>query len=352
MMSVDARLEGIELTALAASAQAQEEAGYGGTWTSETSGDPFLPLVVAAEHTTEMRLGCAIAVMFARNPMSTAYLAHNLQAMSHGRFVLGLGTQVKAHIERRFSMQWDRPVPRAREFVEALRTILESWQQGIPVRFEGQFYRHTLMTPFFRPQEHSYGVPPVFLAVVGVRMAEMAGEVVDGVFTHSFTTPKYLREAVVPAIRRSLDKAGRAPSDVELNCRGFVATGESDEQVEMAVSAVRVQLAFYASTPAYRPVLDMHGWSDLGAELYQLSASDRDDKWGVMATLVDDESFNEFAVVGQPSAVAEQVVDRFGGLANQFRFYTPYELNQALLADIAHDIHRHQNDRPETRRVG
>lgn len=349
MIRVDGRLEGLEPKALATAARAQEQAGYDGTWTSETSHDPFLPLVVAAEHTTKLRVGCAIAVMFARNPMSMAYVAHDMQALSCGRFVLGLGTQVQPHIQRRFSMEWGRPVDRAREFIAAVRTILGSWQDGIPLDFDGEFYSHTLMTPFFAPENHGYGIPKIFLAVVGTRMAEMAGEVADGIFTHSFTTPRYLREALIPSVMRGVNKGGRSLSDVELNCRAFVATGETDAAIDSAVGAVRAQLAFSASTPAYRPVLELHGWAELGEELHHLSASSREDKWQAMAGLIDDEVLSEFAVVGPPEAIAGEVIERFGGVVDRFRFYTPYEIDATVLSNIAHDIQTLQSGRSHER---
>lgn len=344
-MRVDGRLDAGSLDEIAAAARAQERSGYGATWTSETAHDPFLPLMPAAESTERLGLGTAIAVMFARNPMSVAYIAHDLQRFTGGRFALGLGTQVRGHIRRRFSMPWSVPVTdRVREFVAALRAIHDGWEQRQRPTFEGRFYQHTLMTPFFTPQPHGFPCPPIYLAVVGQRMAALGGEIADGVFTHSFTTPRYLRERVVPAISDGAMRVGRTIDSIEVNCRGFVATGETDEDLENAVSAVRAQIAFYASTPAYRAVLDLHGWAELGDELHTLSTSDRADRWTRMADLIDDNVLEEFAVVGAPRVIAPAVLSRFGGLADAYRFYTPYQVAPELLDDIAGDISALQSE--------
>lgn len=225
-------------------ASALERQGYDGCWSAEINHDPFLPLALAAEHTSRVELGTSIAVAFARNPMTVANVGWDLQAYSQGRFILGLGSQIQAHIEKRFSMPWSRPVRRMREFILALRAIWSCWQDGTTLRFEGDFYTHKLMTPMF----------------VGEVMTEMCGEVADGMIGHAFTTKRYLDEVTIPTLLRGIERSGRDRGDFELMCPVFVVTGESDAELASAAAATRKQIAFYASTPAYRKVLELHGW--------------------------------------------------------------------------------------------
>ena len=335
---IDGRIDVTTLDGIARSAARQEADGYRALWTSESSHDPFLPLVTVAQHTERVRLGCAIAVAFARSPMTLAGTVHDLQTYSGGRFMLGLGTQVRAHIERRFSMPWSAPLPRIEEFVAATRAILTAWEERTPLHFTGEHYRHTLMTPFFSPPPHGHGLPPIFLAAVGTGMARTAGRVADGVFTHSVATPRYLRERIVPAVLDGIASAGRQRADVEINCRGFVATGRDEKELAAAKEAVRARLAFYGSTPAYRPVFELHGWQDLATELHRLSRSDEPDRWTKMAERVDDEVLSAFAVVGEPATVARQIVQRYGDLADVYRYYTPYPADPAMLAGITRDL--------------
>src|SRR5438445_2014717 len=201
----------------AAAAREAEVAGYDGVWTAETSHDPFFPLLIAAEHTERIELGTGIAVAFARNPMTLANVGNDLQQFSKGRFVLGLGSQIKPHIEKRFSMPWSHPAPRMRELILAMRAIWDCWNNGTKLDFRGDFYSHTLMTPFFNPGPNPYGPPKVFLAAVGDKMTEVAGEVCDGLLVHGFTTERYLREVTLPALDRGLAKAGRTRADIELS---------------------------------------------------------------------------------------------------------------------------------------
>ena len=306
-------------------ARQHEKAGYDGLWSSESAHDPFLPLVLAAEHTERMELGTAIAVAFARSPMQLAYTAHDLQAYSGGRFVLGLGSQVKPHIERRFAMPWSHPAPRMREFVMALRAIWSAWNDGTKLSFRGDFYTHTLMTPFFSPPPAPGGAPAVFLAAVGEAMTTVAGEVADGLLVHVFCTERYLREVTLPALDRGLASAGRSRVEVEVSLLAMIATGRTEEEMARAVAGTRQQIAFYGSTPAYRGVLGRHGWGGLGDELNSLSRSDRDDRWEVMGGLVDDEVLHAFAVVAEPPGVAAQIRRRFGGLIDRVSFYSPYQ---------------------------
>ncbi len=318
-MKVDAAI-GFEPTDAAATAAAAEAAGYDGVWTAETAHDPFLPLALAAERTERVELGTGIAVAFARNPMTLAVVANDLQTLSEGRFVLGLGSQIKPHIEKRYSMPWSQPAARMRELVLAMRAIWASWADGSRLAFRGQFYRHTLMPPLFDPGPNPYGTPKVFLAAVGPRMTEVAGEVADGLLVHGFTTERYLREVTLPALERGLAAGGRSRTDVEVSLPGMVVTGTTDAELAAAARGVRAQLAFYGSTPAYRPVLELHGWGDLHAELH---ARSRRGEWEAMADLVDDDVVETFAVVAPPEDLPRRVLERFGGVVDRFTFYAP-----------------------------
>ena len=297
-----------------------EEAGYAGAWTAETSRDPFLPLMVAAEHTERIELGTSIAVAFARNPMLLANLGNDLQHYSGGRFILGLGTQIRPHITKRFSMEWSRPAARMREMVMAIRAIWDCWNYDTPLAFRGEFYRHTLMIPFFNPGPNRYGTPKVFLAAVGPRMSEVAGEVCDGLICHGFSTERYLRDVTIPAVQRGLATAGRSMDDFEIVGPGMVATGDTDESMARSIAATRQQIAFYASTPAYRPVLDVHGWGDLQADLNRMS---KQGEWKAMADLIDDDILYTFAVVGEPSSIASGYLERYGDCVDRLSLYTP-----------------------------
>ena len=255
---------------VAAAAKEVEAEGYSGAWTAETRHDPFMPLVLAAEHTTDLELGTSIAVAFARNPMTLANTAWDLQAFSKGRFMLGLGSQIKPHITKRFSMEWSHPAPRMREMILAIRAIWDCWLNGTKLDFRGDFYTHTLMTPFFTPEAsdlEGFGVPKIFLAGVGERMTEVAGEVCDGFLCHGFTTERYLREVTIPALARGRAKVGKTMEGFEIVGPSFVVTGTTQEQLDAAAAGTRQQIAFYGSTPAYRPVLELHGWGGLQDEL-------------------------------------------------------------------------------------
>ena len=317
---------GFDPTGVADTARSAEDAGYDGVWCPETGHDPFLPLVLAAEHTEHLQLGTGIAVAFARNPMTTAALANDLQAYSRGRFMLGLGSQIKPHIEKRFSMPWSHPAPRMREFILAMRAIWESWNARTKLAFRGEFYTHTLMNPFFDPGPNPYGVPKVFLAAVGTLMAEVAGEVADGLLVHGFTTERYLREVTIPALGKGLAKAGRGRETFQVSYPGFVVTGDTDEEVEAATQAVKAQIAFYGSTPAYRPVLELHGWGDLQVELNTLS---KKGEWARMGELITEETLNAFDVVAPLDDVPAQVLARFGSVVDRFSFYAPYKMDPA-----------------------
>jgi probable F420-dependent oxidoreductase len=271
--------------------------------------------------------------------MTVALAAHDLQRYTRGRFVLGLGTQIKAHIERRYSMPWSAPAARMREYVAALRAIWAGWQDGVPLRFSGEFYRHTLMTPMFSPPAHEWGAPPVHLAAVGPLMTRLAGEVADGLLVHGFTTERYLRERTLPALEEGIAAAGRSRADVTVSLPGMVVSGRTDAGRTAAAQAVKATIAFYGSTPAYRPVLELHGWEALADELHQLSTGRREDKWEAMRDLVDDEVLATFAVVADPDDVGPRVRERFGDVVDRFSVYASYpttpDLWDPLVADLA-----------------
>ena len=290
-----------------------EEIGYDGAFSFEAKHDPFLPLVLAAEHTRNLRLGTAIAIAFARNPMNLANLAYGLQAISGGRFVLGLGSQVRPHIEKRFGMPWTRPAARMRECALAVRAIFDAWEGAAPLRFEGEIYRHTLMIPAFDPGPNPFGPPPVFTAGFGPRMTEVAGEVADGFFAHPFTTRESLRSHTLPALERGLKKSGRRREDFEVICATLVVTADTEEEFSRVKQAARKHLAFYGSTPAYRPTLDVHGWGDLHLELNRMS---KRGLWDEMAGLIDDEILETIAVVGPRGEIAGKLRERLRGIAD------------------------------------
>jgi probable F420-dependent oxidoreductase len=326
---------GADLTAAGARAAEAEGAGLDGVWAAETVNDPFLSLALAAEHTERVSLGTAVAIAFARNPMSLAYTANQLQEYSGGRLILGLGSQVRAHIERRFSATWSHPAARMREFVLALRAIWASWNDGTRLDFHGEFYTHTLMTPLFAPKPNPFGPPRVFLAAVGPHMTEVAGEVADGVITHGMSSPRYLREVALPALERGLEKSGRTRADVEVTCPGFIAVVEDDERMARARASMRRQLSYYASTPAYRPALELHGWGDLQTELNALS---KQGKWVEMGELIDDEILNTFAVVAGPEGVAAELKRRYGGIVDRCSFYAPYRIDSDRWTRVIEDL--------------
>src|SRR5690349_7348291 len=302
------------LAEVADASAALEERGYDGGWTAETSHDPFLPLLLAAEHTSRLELGTNIAVAFARNPMIVANVGWDLQAYSEGRFILGLGTQIQPHIEKRFSMPWSHPARRMREFVAALHAIWSAWKDGTKLRFEGDFYTHKIMTPMFTPEPQPHPAPKVFLAAVGETMTEMCGEVADGHLGHPMVSKRYLDEVTLPALRRGMQRSGRDGSDFEVSSEVMVATGDNDAELAAATAAVRKQIAFYRSTPAYRKVLDLHGWGELHTELHRLSLAG---EWDKMGSLIDDEMLAAFAVVGPVDTVGAALKSRCEGAVDR-----------------------------------
>ncbi len=316
-------------------ARSLEEAGYDGAWSAETSHDPFLPHVLAADATDRLELGTGIAVAFARSPMTLANTAWDLQVQSEGRFLLGLGSQIKPHITKRFSMPWSQPAARMREMILAIRAIWDSWDGDGTLDFRGDFYTHTLMTPFFNPGPSPHGHPKVFLAAVGPKMTEVAGEVCDGLLCHGFTTASYLQEETLPAVETGLAKAGRSRADLELSIPAFIVTGQDEEEMAASAVGVRRQVAFYGSTPAYRGVLEHHGWGDLQDELNVLS---KQGEWATMGELIDDEILGTFAVVAEPDAIAGALLERWGGLVDRISFYAPYESDRATWLPVVESL--------------
>jgi len=321
-MKVDGGI-GFDPSGIAQAARSAEEIGYDGVWSAETGHDPFLPLAIAAASTEHLELGTGIAVAFARNPMNLAMLANDLQGLSEGRFMLGMGSQIKPHITKRYSMPWSHPAPRMRELILAIRAIWECWATGGKLEFRGDFYTHTLMTPFFNPGPNPHGKPKILLAAVGPLMTEVAGEAGDGLLVHGFTTERYLREVSLPALERGAAKAGKTRADLTVSYPGFVVTGATEADVEEAARAVKAQIAFYGSTPAYRGVLELHGWGDLHPELNTLS---KRGEWVKMGELIDDDVLDAFAVVAPIAEVPARVLARFGDVVDRFSFYAPYRV--------------------------
>jgi len=332
-MNLDINLQNYELKSVAGSASRAEALGYDGLWSSETQHDPFLPLAIAATATAKIQLGTAIAVAFPRSPMLLAYTAWDLQKASNGRFALGLGSQVKAHNQRRFSVKFESPGPKLREIALALRAIWDCWQNGTPLNFEGEFYKFDLMTPYFDPGPIAHPQIPVYLAGVNRYMCMVAGEVCDGLHVHPFHSVKYLREYVHPAVEEGLRSTGRQRKNFTYASSSFVLAGETQAERTRNVEAVRKLIAFYASTRTYEPVLAQHGWEGLVPELHRRSlAAD----WQGMASLITDEMLDTFVVSGTYSQVARQLRERYEGLLDRLALYQPYEfaVDEAQLKQV------------------
>ncbi len=302
-----------DLAGTAARFAALERLGYDAAFTYETKHDPFLPLALASQATDAMRLGTAIAIAFARTPMLLANIGRDLQELSRGRFVLGLGSQVRPHVTRRYSMPWSRPAARMHELVRALHAIWDAWEDGAPLAFDGEFYRHTLMTPAFDPGPSGHGRPAVHVAGVGPAMTRVAAEVGDGLIVHPFSTRTSLEQLTLPAVEEGLRAAGRDRGQLEVVVVCLVVTGDTGPELDASVAVARRQLAFYASTPAYARVLEVHGWEGMHAELNAMSKQGR---WDDMAALVPDEVLESIAVVGSPDEVADRIREKADGIAD------------------------------------
>ncbi|WP_353648602.1 TIGR03617 family F420-dependent LLM class oxidoreductase [Nakamurella sp. A5-74] len=321
-------------------AAAAEEQGYAGFQVPETNCDPFIAAALAARATNDIQIATGIAVAFARTPMTVAMSANDVQQLSRGRFTLGLGSQIQAHIEKRFSMPWSRPAARMREFIRATRAIWSAWETGERLQFRGEFYTHTLMTPFFTPPKNPWGAPPIALAGVGPLMTEVAGEVADAFLAHGFTTRKYLEEVTIPALQRGRATAGRPAGsvlDLGISMPAFVVIGDDQAALDAAAAGVRKRIAFYGSTPAYLPVLEVHGWGGVQEKLY---AASKRGQWDEMAGLITDEMVEAFAVIGDAPTVARELVSRYRGVLSRLSFYAPYEVDPQTWVTLLAELHR------------
>ncbi|HET7340794.1 MAG TPA: TIGR03617 family F420-dependent LLM class oxidoreductase [Methylomirabilota bacterium] len=320
-MKLDVAMLTHDLEAIPDYARKVEALGYDALWSAETQHDPFLPLAVAATATSRIKLGTSIAVAFARSPMVLAHISWDLARASRGRFILGLGSQVKGHNERRFSVKWEAPAPRMREVVQALRAIWDCWQNGTKLNFRGQHYRFDLMTPFFNPGPIPQPTIPVYVAGVNPAMCRVAGEVCDGLHVHPFNSPKYLREVVRPAVEEGQAKAGKRGAPFTYVTSSFVAVGDTEAERATARQAIKQQIAFYASTRTYEPVLAAHGWQDLTPALHRKSV---EGDWKGMADLVTDEMVDAYAVTGTWQDIGRKIRERYDGLLDRTAFYQPY----------------------------
>lgn len=323
--------------AVAPAAQRAEDLGFDGITTPEIANDPFVPLAFAALATERIQLGTAIAVAFPRSPMVVANLSWDLQRESHGRFVLGLGPQVKGHNERRFSVPWSAPVPRMREYVESLRAIWRCWELGEPLAYEGEHYRFTLMTPEFSPPATGLPPVPITIAAVGKDMIRLAGRVCDGVRLHGFCTRRYLEEVALPRLFEGLERSTRDRRHFEVWGGGFIATGRTPDEVAKQVEWCRYRVAFYGSTRSYAPVLSIHGWDDLAAKLHEMS---KRGQWQQMAAEVPDDVLHEFAAVAPYDQLVGAVEKRFGGLVDAVAIGFPDDTPAGLARELVQDLRR------------
>ncbi len=315
-MRFDASLPPMSLRQVPAVAQAAEALGFDAIWTTETQHNPFLPHPLIAEHTQRLRMGTAVAIAFARSPADLAYTAWDLADASQGRFILGLGTQVKAHITRRFGMTWPESIVRMfREQIQAIRAFWHTWQTGEPLNFRGQYYKLTLMSPFFNPGPIKHPEIPIYIAGVNTGLARLAGEVADGFLVHPFHTVRYLREVLLPAIEKGAARSGRSRQDVQIMLTAFVVTDDQERDF------VRQQVAFYASTPSYRKVMALHGWEEVAERLSALAARGQ---WDEMPSLISDEMLAMFATIASPGELAAALRERYAGLADRLALYTPF----------------------------
>lgn len=320
-MKFDVTVFADELNQAGPLAQAVEEYGFDGLWVAEAAHNPFLPLSHASLATERISLGTAIAVAFPRSPMIMAHTAWDLAALSQGRFILGLGTQIKPHITKRFSAKWGKPVKQLREYIESLRAIWRCFQTGEDLNFEGEYYRFSRLSPFSMPAPTPSYQIPIYIAGVNTGLAKLAGERCDGFHVHSFHTPRYLREVLMPAFQAGREAAGRKDS-LTLSCAVFVVTGEDDTAIEASKQLTKSQIAFYASTPSYSKVLDLHGWTDL---IPRLNALLRRNRWNEMHTLISDEMLETFAIIAPPDDLPYKLSERYRGLLDRAGFYFPFE---------------------------
>ena len=321
-MKLDTGLSTRNLRDVPAAARAAEDAGFSALWIPEAGNDAFLPSALAAEHTKRIKIGTSVAIAFPRSPMITAATVWDLAGLSEGRFIVGLGTQVKGHIERRYSTKWEAPVPRLREYLQSMRAIFKCWSEGGgKLSFKGKYYNFSLMTPFFTPAKHNFANIPIHIAGVNEHICSLAGELCEGLHAHPFNSPKYLREFVLPNVEKGLKKSGRARKDFEIQTTAFVITGRNQDEIKKAREAVRQQISFYASTRTYKVVLDTHGWGDVAQRLNDKAAKG---EWSAMAKEITDEMLDVYTVAGTFDEIADKVTERYDGLLDRVAFYMPY----------------------------
>ncbi len=321
-MKLDALLHPRSPREIPTLATAAEALGFNGLWFGETSGDALLASALALEHTSKAEVGTAIALAFTRSPMTLAYTCWDVQKVGKGRFVLGLGSQVKGHMERRFSVRWVPPVPKMREVIQSLRAIWSTWQTGEPLSYQGDHFSFSLMTPFFNPGPIENPDIPIYLAAVNSGMARLAGELCQGVHVHPLHTPRYIRDVLKPAVEEGARRARRSPEEVAFSASSFVALGSNRQEVENSKDVMRQQVAFYASTRAYRAVLDLHGWGGLGERLHKLSLAGR---WDEMASQVPDDVLEEFVWEATPGELPEAIRAKYGGMLDRVSLYLPFD---------------------------
>lgn len=314
-MKFDATLFISDLKGAPELAKSIEAMGFDALWVSEAAHNPYLALALAGHATTRLKLGTGIAVAFARSPTLTAYEAWDMARLTDGRFMLGLGTQIKAHIVRRFGMVWDSPGPRMREYIEAVRAVWHTFQTNEPLNYRGQFYKLTYMSPFFKPEPLDQPDIPIYIAAVGPYMCQLAGELCQGIHVHAFHTVRYLQEVILPNVEAGLVKSGRSRAAFSLASAIFAATSEEEKVL------AKMQIAFYASTPAYKGVLELHGWGDLQDKL---AAMTREGKWMQLHEAIPDEVLNEFAVIAPPDELGAAIRQRYEGLLDRVGVYLPF----------------------------
>jgi probable F420-dependent oxidoreductase len=320
-MKIDTGLLLHDLNEMPAIARAADDMGFDGLWTFETAHESFLPLVLAAEHSRRLTIGTSIAVAFARSPAILAYLSWDLARFSKGRFILGLGTQVKGHNERRFGVQWGKPVEKMREVILAVRAFWDCWQNQTRLNFQGEFFKLTLMTPFFNPGSHDFPRIPIYVAGVNRRMCQLAGELCEGFHAHPLHSRRYLQEVVLPNIETGLAKTGRSREEIDLSSAIFVIPDDDPKAAEQYAIEIRRQISFYASTPPYRPVFDLHGWGETADRLNGHAARG---KWNEMPALITDEMVEIFAVRGSWAELPGKVLQKYSGLLDRVSYYFPF----------------------------
>lgn len=309
--------------------------GYDGVYSLEGSWDPFFPLAIASEHAPQLDIATGIAVAFPRNPSHIAYQAWDLQTFSKGKFSLGIGSQIKTHIEKRFGIEFNPPAARMREYILAVKAFFDCWQHGSRLDFQGKYYRHTLMTPMFNPGPNEYGIPPIMLGALGPKMTEVAGEVADGLIVHPFNSMPFLEDRALPAVRRGLEKSGRGAEDFTLQVNAIIITGETEEQYLAAEKSVKGLLGFYASTPAYAPPMEAVGLGDLQPTMNRLS---KEGKWDELGTYVDEHFLDAFCTRGEPHDIAGKLKQKYGSYADRLAIYAPYAAPDSMWAGIIDEL--------------